>query len=152
MTEPEALVVAAAIGGLAALVGALVAGGTPLRNETRRRLAGRKDVERQALRLPSSSLERARPASRHMPFIVGVCLLHRGREILFPGTNGIGARREPSRAAWTPNVMTGPGPLSPRAGGADHRHQPRNRLPRRRHRYRHRSPAVSGGRLHSARG
>ena len=111
MTEPEALVAAAAIGGLAAPAGALVAGGTALRNETRRGSAGRKDVERQALRACRLPRWSGPGASRHMPFTVGVCLLHGGRE--FPGTNGIGARREPSRAAWTPNVMTGPGPPIP---------------------------------------
>jgi hypothetical protein len=65
MTEPEALVAAAAIGGLAALVGALVAGGTALRNETRRRSAGRKDVERQALRTQAAEVFRHIFALQH---------------------------------------------------------------------------------------
>ena len=58
MTEPEALVAAAAIGGLAALVGALVAGGVALRNETRRRSTVRQDVERQALRAQAAEVFR----------------------------------------------------------------------------------------------
>ena len=65
MTEPEALVAAAAIGGLAALAGALVAGGTALRNETRRRSAGRKDVERQALRTQAAEVFRHIFALQH---------------------------------------------------------------------------------------
>lgn len=58
MTQPEALVAAAAIGGFAALVGALIAGGIALRNETRRRSAGRQDIERQALRAQSAEVFR----------------------------------------------------------------------------------------------
>jgi hypothetical protein len=58
MTEPEALVVAAAIGGFAAFVGALIAGGIALRNETHRRSAVRKDGERQALRAQAAEVFR----------------------------------------------------------------------------------------------
>jgi len=65
MTEPEALVAAAAIGGFAALVGALVAGGTALRNETRRRSAVLKDVERQALRTQAAEVFRHIFALQH---------------------------------------------------------------------------------------
>jgi hypothetical protein len=50
VTEVEGAVIAAAIGGLAALIAALVAAGVALRNETRRRSAARVDAERQALR------------------------------------------------------------------------------------------------------
>jgi hypothetical protein len=50
VTQTEAAVIAAAIGGLAALIAALVAAGVALRNETRRRSAARLDAERQALR------------------------------------------------------------------------------------------------------
>jgi hypothetical protein len=48
--QAEAALIAAAIGGLAALVVALVGAGVALRNETRRRTAARLDAERQALR------------------------------------------------------------------------------------------------------
>jgi hypothetical protein len=50
VAEADAAVIAAAIGGLAALVAALVAAGVALRNETRRRSEARLDAERQALR------------------------------------------------------------------------------------------------------
>lgn len=50
MTQPEAAVVAAAIVGSVSLIGALVAAAVALRNESRQRLAVRRDAETQALR------------------------------------------------------------------------------------------------------
>jgi hypothetical protein len=58
VTAPEAVVVAASIGGLAAFVGAVIAGGVALRNETRRRKATFQDAERQALRAQAAEVFR----------------------------------------------------------------------------------------------
>lgn len=58
MTQSGAAVVAASIGGLTALVAALVAGAVALRNESHRRSAARKDVDRQALRAQAAEVFR----------------------------------------------------------------------------------------------
>lgn len=58
MTQPEAVVAAASIGGLAAFVGALVAGAVALRNESKRRSAARQDIEMQALRAQAAEVFR----------------------------------------------------------------------------------------------
>lgn len=50
MGQAEAAVLAAAIGGIAAVLGALVLGFTAIRNETKRRVWERADDERRALR------------------------------------------------------------------------------------------------------
>jgi len=58
VTQPVAVVVAASIGGFAALVGALVAGAVALRNESRRRAAARQDLAMQALRAQAAEVFR----------------------------------------------------------------------------------------------
>jgi hypothetical protein len=58
MTQSGAAVVAASIGGLTALIAALVAGAVALRNESHRRSAARKDVDRQTLRAQAAEVFR----------------------------------------------------------------------------------------------
>jgi hypothetical protein len=58
MTQSDAAVLAAGIGGFAALVAAFVAGAVALRNETRRRLTARQDTHMQALRTQAAEVFR----------------------------------------------------------------------------------------------